>query len=229
MPMYNTPGIVNNLKEAVSAMKKVTPNYEIILINDGSTTNCYEEAKKFKNKKVRVVGYSKNQGKGYAIKYGFNFATGDYISFVDSGGELNPGQLKGFMEIMDKEKADVVVGSKKHPLSEVHYPLFRRVMSGVYQILNKILFNLYVKDTQVGIKLFKRDVLEKVMPKIVIKRFAFDLEFLVVANKYNFKIVEAPIVMHYKFGSTINPEAIFWMLWDTAAIFYRLKILRSYD
>ena len=67
------------------------------------------------------------------------------------------------------------------------------------------------------------------MPKIAIKRFAFDLEILVLASKYNFKIIDAPIVIRYRFKSTINSSAVFWMLLDTAAIFYRLKILKYYD
>ncbi|MDO8623035.1 MAG: glycosyltransferase family 2 protein [archaeon] len=229
MPMYNSSDIITNIKEAMVSLNKVTEDYEIILVNDGSTNNCFEEAKKFSSKKVKVVGYDQNMGKGYAIKYGFNFTKGDYIAFVDSGRDLDPKQLKDFLEIMKKEDADIVIGSKRHSKSEVHYPLIRRVMSRVYQIMNKMLFNLKVQDTQVGLKLFKREVLEKIMPKIAIKRFAFDLELLVLANKYEFKIAEAPIIMRYKFRSTINLVAVFWMLWDTAAIFYRLKILKYYD
>lgn len=229
MPMYNSENIVTNLKEATKILEEVTPDYEIVLVNDGSTNNCFKEAKKFKHKKVKVVGYAKNQGKGYAIKYGFRFTKGNYIAFVDSGRDLNPRQLKDFMKIMESQDADIVIGSKRHSKSKVRYPLFRKFMSWVYQLINKTLFNLKIKDTQAGIKLFKREALEKVMPKIVIKRFAFDLEFLVIANKFNFKIIEVPIVMKYRFGSTINPLAVFYILLDTAAIFYRLKILKYYD
>jgi len=229
MPMYNSRDIILNLNETIKSLEKVTKDYEIILVNDGSINNCFREAKKFKHKKVKVIGYGKNRGKGYAIKYGFNFTKGEYIAFVDSGRDLDPKQLKDFLNIVEKNKSDIITGSKRHPQSKVHYPLIRRYMSRTYQFVNKILFNLNIKDTQVGIKLFKREVLEKIMPKIVVKKFAFDLELLVLANKYNFKINEAPISMKYKFGSTINPSAVFWMLLDTAAIFYRLKILKYYD
>ena len=227
--MYNSEEIELNIKEASKALEKVTSNYEIVLVNDGSTTNCFERAKKIKNKKLRVVGYKKNQGKGNAIKYGFKFTKGNYVAFVDSGRDIDPTQLKKFLEIMEKEKVDIVIGSKRHKDSKVHYPLTRRFMSGVYQIVNKILFNLNVRDTQVGIKLFKRGVLEKVMPKVAIKRFAFDLEFLVIANKYQYKIIEAPVEIRFQFGSTVNSKAIFWMLWDTAAIFYRNAFLDHYS
>lgn len=231
MPMYNAVNIKGDLNEANNALAKITNRYEIILVNDGSENNCFNVAKEYskKNKKVQVVGYKKNSGKGSAIKYGFKFVSGKYVAFVDTGGELNPEQLKKFIKIMEDEKADVVIGSKRHVNSDVHYPLIRRFMSSTYQLLNKILFNLGVKDTQVGIKLFKKEILDKVIPKIAIKRFAFDLELLVIANKKGYEIVEAPITMKYKFKSTISPSAVFWMLWDTAAIFYRLKILKYYD
>ncbi len=218
-----------NLKAATTALEEITPSYELIVVDDGSTNNCRAEAKRFKHKKVKVVGYPGNQGKGNAIKYGFQFVKGEYVAFVDSGRDLNPKQLKDFIALMHAKKADIVIGSKRHPDSLVHYPLLRRVMSSTYQGINKILFGLSVKDTQVGIKLFKHTVLEKVMPKIAIKRFAFDLELLVIANKLGYTIVEAPIVMRYKFGSTIRPSSVFWILWDTAAIFYRLRVLHYYD
>jgi glycosyltransferase involved in cell wall biosynthesis len=229
MPMYNSQDIERNISEAIKSLDVVTKDYEIILVNDGSINDCFEKAKKFENKKLKVVGYEENGGKGSAIKYGFKFVKGDYVAFVDSGGDINPSQLKKFIEIMEKENSDIVIGSKRHPDSKVHYPFLRRVMSKTYQVLNRILFNLKAQDTQVGIKLFKKDVLKKIMPKIAIKRFAFDLELLVLASKYNFKIVDAPVVIRFKFGSTINPFSVFWMLWDTSAIFYRLRILKYYN
>lgn len=229
MPMYNSQDIGKNLEEAVMILDVILEDYELIVVDDGSINNCRQEAEKFKSKKVKVVGYKKNFGKGYAIKYGFQFTKGKYIAFIDSGRDLNPRQISDFLGIIKNEETDIVIGSKRHEESKVHYPLLRRFMSFIYQTLNKILFNLKVKDTQVGLKLFKREVLEKVMPKIVIKRFAFDLELLILANKYGFKITEVPIIMRYRFKSSVNVRAVFWMLWDTSALFYRLKILRYYD
>ena len=229
MPRYNAKNIIKDLKEAINVLEKFAKNYELIVVNDGSTNSCFDEAKKFKHEKVKVVGYKNNFGKGNAIKYGFNFAKGEYIVFFDSGGDLDPRQIEKFFDIMKKENADIVIGSKRHPDSKVHYPWIRRLMSTIYQVLNKLLFDLDVRDTQVGLKLFKKKTLDIIMPKILAKKFAFDLELLVIANKFKFKIVEAPIVLNYNFQSTINLNAVFWMLLDTAAIFYRLKILKWYD
>lgn len=229
MPTYNSKDIQQNLYAAEKSLERISKSFEIILVDDGSTNDCKEKARQYKSKRVKIKGYSKNQGKGYAIKYGTRFAKGDYVAFVDSGRDLDPSQLKKFVEVLEKENADIVVGSKRHPESSVYYPLPRRIMSKTYQILNKVLFNLDVKDTQVGIKLFRNKAIKQIMPRILIKRFAFDLELLVIATKDKMKIVEAPITMRYKFGSTINIKSVFWILWDTAAIFYRKNLRKSYD
>src|SRR3989339_129025 len=228
MPMYNEKNIVGNIKQSIKIFDTFKIPYEIIIVDDGSKNSCFNEAKTVKSNKVKVVGYKENKGKGFAIKYGFKFTKYNYVAFLDSDLDLNPKQLKDFIEIMQKEKADIVIGSKRHPESKVKYPIPRRVMSRFYQLLVKVLFNLNVTETQVGLKLFKRKVLEDIFPRVVIKRFAFDLEWLVNANKQGYKIVEAPIELNFKFTSTINPKAIFYMLQDTAAIFYRLKIIHYY-
>ena len=227
--MYNSKDIAKNISAVTKSLDSVTKDYEVILVDDGSINDCFKKAKKIINKKLKVIGYEKNQGKGYAIKYGFKFTKGDYIAFVDSGRDINPIQLGGFIRIMEKENADIVIGSKRHKDSKVHYPLIRKIMSRTYQFINKILFDLKIQDTQVGMKLFKRKVMKRIFPKIAIKRFAFDLELLVLSKKYNFKIIEAPVIMRHRFKSTINSLAVFWMLLDTMAIFYRMRILRWYD
>lgn len=228
IPMYNASDISKNLQEVKKSLDNLEFLYEIILVDDGSTNGCFEEAKKHVDTKTKVVGYQKNQGKGNAIKYGFNFVSGQLVAFCDSGRDINPRQLDFFSKILKERKADIVIGSKRHKESKVKYPLARRIMSRTYQTMNRALFNLETRDTQVGLKLFRQEVLKKIFPKVAIKRFAFDLELLVIAKKMNAKIVEAPITIRHQFKSTVNVKSVFWILWDTAAIFYRDKILGYY-
>lgn len=103
-------------------------------------------------------------------------------------------------------------------------------MSWLYQRLVHLLFGLNVSDTQTGMKLIRRDVLDSVLPRMLEKRFAFDLEFLVVARRLGFRrFMEAPITLNYSFSSTVDPTAAFRILVDTAAIFYRRYVTRFYD
>lgn len=229
MPVYNTPNIRKNIQETLKDLKKMGYLFEFVVVDDGSTQDCFTQAKKIKDPHLTVVGYIKNEGKGNALKYGFTYTRGEYVVFIDSGNDLTIQQIPSFLKILEKEKAAIVIGSKRHKDSKVHYPFTRRFMSGTYQLLNRLLFNLDVKDTQVGIKLFKRETLEKILPHISIKRFAFDLEVLVLAKKYGYKVIEAPIILTYRFSSTINSKAVVEMIRDTGYIFYKRYIQRAYD
>jgi len=234
MPAYNEgPRIFDNIVETVRTMEGICQSCELIVVDDGSKDNTHEEAQRaaarFPN--VQAVRYANNGGKGNALKYGFPYATGDLVAFLDADLDLHPRQLKTFLEYMQKHDADVVIGSKRHKLSQIDYPLQRRVLSTGYSMLIKTLFDLSVKDTQTGIKLFKRQVLEEVFPKLLVKRYAFDLELLVNVRHRGYSIAEAPIVLNFQRGrfgrigfKEIKPIAI-----DTAAIFYRLRILKYYD
>lgn len=131
---------------------------------------------------------------------------------------------------MNKEKADVVIGSKKHPESELDYPRQRKFISNIYFLLIKILFSLPIKDTQTGLKLFKHEVLKRVFPKVLVKRYAFDLELLVNIHHSGYKIVEAPVTLNYQRRmGRIRLKDLYHTGMDTLAIFYRMHILRHYD
>ena len=131
---------------------------------------------------------------------------------------------------MKLDGADIVIGSKFHPNSIVNYPSLRRVISIGYYLIIRILFNLPCHDTQTGLKWFKREVLKKVFPRILVKQFAFDLEVLVNAHHLGYRIAEAPIALlnKRKFGR-IGLKAIYVTFCDTLAIFYRMYILKYYD
>lgn len=218
-----------NVATVVTTLDHLGHDYEVMVVSDGSTDGC-EQPLTAPDSGVSVVRYEQRQGKGTALRVGMTRATGRYVAFVDSDGDLDSSDLRPFLALMDLYGPDLVVGSKRHPLSSVHYPLARRLMSWMYQRLVRTLFGLKVRDTQTGMKLIRRDVLDAVVPRMLEKRFAFDLEFLVVAKRLGFtRIFEAPISLDYKFESTVSPRAVFLILLDTAAIYYRRYILRFYD
>ncbi|MCG2692013.1 hypothetical protein L6272_04270, partial [Microgenomates group bacterium] len=137
------------------------------------------------------------------------------------------------LEHLEWYNADIIVGSKRHLASVVKYPWDRKILSWGYYWLVRLLFNVKIKDTQPGIKIFKRKVLEKILPKLVVKNYAFDIEMLSVAHRKGFtRIFEAPIKLKHRFGSVTDAatlNTIWHMLYDTLAVFYRLKILKFYD
>jgi glycosyltransferase involved in cell wall biosynthesis len=169
-------------------------------------------------------------GKGFALRYGMARSCGEIVTFIDGDGDIDPVQIATYLRIMRETKADIVIASKRHRDSQVVYPPLRQLYSVTYQALLRVLFHLHVRDTQVGLKLFRREVLAAVLPRIVVKRYAFDLELLVVAHHLGFsRVVEAPVRIGQRFSSTINRQAIASIVWETAAIFYRKNVVRYYD
>lgn len=205
--------------------------YEIICVVDGLLDKTFENAKKVKSKKVKVICYKKNQGKGHAVRVGMKIAKGDLISFLDAGREISPKGVMMLISHMEWYDADIIVGSKRHPASMVNYPILRRILSVGYHFSVKILFGINVTDTQSGLKIFKRKVIEKILPKLLVKRYAMDIEMLAVANYLGFsRIYEAPIEVKFdKRTSSVKWTTVLKMLQDTAAVFYRLRILHYYD
>ncbi|MBI2085932.1 glycosyltransferase [Candidatus Daviesbacteria bacterium] len=229
--------IARDLQRIKEVLDKLRYPTELICVIDGEIDGTFKQASRFaeKNGHTKVIGYDHNQGKGYAIRFGMAESRGDIIGFIDAGMDLNPMGLSMLLEHFEWYNADIIVGSKRHPVSKVYYPWQRKILSFGYQMLVRLLFGLKVKDTQVGMKFFKREVLEEVLPKLLVKHFAFDVEMLVVANALGFnRIYEAPVDIRLHFGgaSTITSQkflrTVLRMLWDTLAIFYRLKILRYY-
>jgi glycosyltransferase involved in cell wall biosynthesis len=233
MPAYNEQSnIVSSIEETVETFNSFGYPWELIVMDDGSSDNTYTEAIALSNKysQLTVKKNPYNLGKGRAIKKALHYITGDYAVFIDADMDLHPVQFQALFDIMRLDNADIVIGSKLHPNSVVDYPFQRKIISLVYYLLVRILFNLPCHDTQTGLKLFKTEVLRKVLPRILVKKFAFDLEILVNANHLGYKITEAPIVLRTQrqYGR-IGLMAIFTTLWDTLTIFYRMYILKYYD
>lgn len=226
---------MEKIKAVLDKLKYPT---EIICVVDGNVDDTLKKAQKFAKKysNVKAIGYETNKGKGYAVRFGMGQSKGDIIGFIDSGMDLNPDGLALMLEHFEWYNADIIVGSKRHPVSKVHYPWQRKLLSMGYQFLVFLLFGLKIRDTQVGMKFFRREVLEKVLPRLLVKAFAFDVEILAVANylKYS-RIYEAPVDIKLRFGvaSTVTSQrfllTVAAMLIDTLAIFYRLKILNYYS
>ncbi|MCG8429765.1 MAG: glycosyltransferase [Candidatus Omnitrophica bacterium] len=234
MPAFNEERrISDSITETARTLKAFGCPWEIIIIDDGSGDRTYETARfsaeQYKGQ-VIVRRNRRNIGKGRALKKAFRYVSGAYVVFLDADLDLHPMQIQTLFDIMRLDNADIVIGSKMHPNSRVHYPLQRKIISSGYYLCVKALFGLPCHDTQTGLKLFKAEVLRAVFPRILVKKFAFDLEVLVNAYHLGFKIAEAPIVIDYqKPYGLIGPRAIWVTFMDTLAIFYRMYVLKYYD
>ena len=228
--------ILKDITNIYDVMAATRWDFELIVVVDGFIDNTFREAKRLKKPNVTVTGYKNNRGKGYAVRYGMARSYGDIVSFIDSGMDIDPNGISMLLEHMIWYDADIIVGSKRHPVSQTKAPFLRKFYSWGYHRLCKIMFGLHLRDTQTGLKLFKRKVLEKVLPRLMVKEFAFDVEILAVSYHLGFKrIYEAPVKVNLDLDNSNFNKFLFLepyirkMLVDTFAVFYRLFILKYYD
>lgn len=231
MPAYNEGShIYDNLIKTSELLSVFASNYEIIAVNDGSLDQTESEARRAASQDthIHVISYTPNRGKGCAIREGILSANGEYIAFCDADLDLNPAQLRGFLYELEEQDADIAIGSKLHKDSKLDYPLSRRIMSFGYYTLLRMLFNLHTKDTQTGLKLFRGDTIKPIIEQIETNGYAFDIEILATAVKYDKKIIEMPVEVVFTrkddtSGSRIGITDIFKMFSDTLAIRRRLR------
>ena len=225
--------IIKDLLHIQNVMNQIRYRYEISVVVDGMNDKTYRNAKKLASSNLIVIGNKKNVGKGHSVRFGMAKAKGEIVGFLDAGMDIDPNGISMLLEHFEWYKADIIVGSKLHPVSKVNYPFFRKVLSFGYRILTRVLFGLSIRDTQVGLKFFKRKVLVDVLPRLLVKTYAFDIELLAVSHYRGYtRIFEAPVKIDFRGSGSISPKnlsrVIYYMLWDTFAVFYRLKILRYY-
>jgi len=235
MPCHNeAPSIRSNLERTLSTLDEGgLESFEIIPVDDGSDDGTFREISSFSKKhpQIRPIGLDRNFGKGHALKMGFYASRGRLVAFLDGDLDLSPDHVLEFLDAMEESGSDVVIGSKRHTDSKIDYPHDRRLLSTFYHFYIHTLFGLSISDSQVGVKLFRREVLDDVFSRVLCKKYAFDIELLVNINYRGYTITEAPVEMDFKsiMESGVNKWAVMRMLVDTLAIFYRLNLSKYYD
>lgn len=216
VPVYNEKNLTTNIKKLHHSIKAP---HEIIIIDDGSDFFRFTQ-----QKNTRYFKKPFNEGKGAAVKTGLKYAQGELVLVIDGDLQINPNDLDTFIKIMELYNADAVIGNKRHEYSVVGYSPLRWIISNSYNLLCRLLFNIQLRDTQTGMKLFKREALRKVMGKVMCKRFAFDIEVIIAMRENSMRVVDAPVLVKRSVGGCANLRNITQTLIDTLAVFYRRSI-----
>ncbi|MQF82919.1 glycosyltransferase, partial [SAR202 cluster bacterium AD-802-E10_MRT_200m] len=228
IPAYNEAGVIEeSLSRLIKVLDSYLESYEVIVVDDGSHDQTSELVENFAstNPKVRLVAYTPNRGKGFAIRQGFKSSKGSTVIFFDADLDIPSDCIPILLDLKKTNQVDVVVASKMHPDSQVQYPLLRKLFSRSVYFLVWMLLQIPVKDSQVGLKVFNRAALDAVMHLPRVDGFAFDIELLALIHKANFKIIEGPVKIEYRtFGSTVSALSVFVALVQTFGVFYRVRI-----
>jgi glycosyltransferase involved in cell wall biosynthesis len=230
VPYFNPgPVLRHHVEAVVGALEASGLSFEVITVSDGSTDGSAEALQDLPDDRVVQVRRRARSGKGAALRQGLALGRGRWLGFIDGDGDIPADELLSLVEVMEATGGDIVLGSKRHPGSVVAYPPMRRLYSWGFQQLTRALFHLDVRDTQTGVKLVRREVLEAVLPLLAEEGFAFDLELFVVARHLGFdRFCEAPVVIRERFRSTVDLGAVASMALATLRVLWRLRVSRGY-
>jgi glycosyltransferase involved in cell wall biosynthesis len=228
VPAYNEEDFIEDALGSLETIIK-TKNlpYEIVVVNDGSQDKTLIRATRYakRNGHVKVLSYAKNSGKGHAIKTGFKQTNGSIVFFADSDLEVDLNQISKYVEAL--KDGDIVIASKRHSDSRVQVPFSRKFLSYAFNGLVRILTGVPLNDTQSGLKAIRKSAFIDIFPKLAVKRYAFDVELLAVANLCGLKVVEMPVTI--KLNASFSPREVWHMFVDLLGIAYRLKVKHWYQ
>ncbi len=213
--------VTNQISTLYSFLTAQKIQFELIVVIDGIVDNTEKIVESFikqeKYRRVKVLSYRINRGKGYAIRYGMRKATGDVIGFIDADTDIKIKSLKVALNRVKKGDVDVVVPSKYIKGAEADVNIKRRILSLGLLFLSRTLIGQpsNLKDVSCGLKLFKKEVVSKILPLLTVDRFAIDSEIFYWVNKLGFKVAVVPFFMKIGQSSTsTKPLQILLMIKD---------------
>jgi glycosyltransferase involved in cell wall biosynthesis len=212
IPCYEGENYIEkSIREAEREFVHFIDCFEIIVVVDGIVDKTFEIVSRLADEygNIRIFGYDRNRGKGFAVRYGIEKAGGEYAFMMDSDLDYKPAILKEFLTIAEATGADIVCGNRRDANSIFIYPALRKVSSYLFNSFVNFMFrHLDIPDTQAGVKLFRSETTRrKLLPEL--KRygesdgFVFDVCALVLARRGNLRIVTAPCIFEMR-TSTIG-------------------------
>lgn len=204
IPAYNEEKrIYSTLLKIKSYLSKNGYLFEIIVVDDGSRDKTAEVVKRMKDPRIRMIGCSRNKGKGYAVRKGMLVAKHNLALFCDADLSTPIEELGNFAEHI--KNYDIIIGSRViagHRVTKKQPP-FRVFLGVIFSKITKMLVPLGIADTQCGFKLFKN--CKNIFKKQTTNGFAFDVEILFLAKKQGMKILELPVLWRNAEGSKLSP------------------------
>lgn len=220
IPTYNE---IENIEAIIAKIMSLIEVFEILIVDDGSPDGTALKVKELQSQYENRLHIEERKGKlglGTAYIHGFKYALKhgyDYIFEMDADFSHDPNDLTRLYEACSIEGNDLAIGSRySNGVNVVNWPMDRVLMSYFASKYVRFITGMPINDTTAGFKCYKKEVLQKInLDKIKFVGYAFQIELKFLAWKYNFKIVEVPIIFtdrqkgQSKMSTKIFKEA-FW-------------------
>jgi len=226
-PAYNDSGTIASLViVALRTARKLTPNHEVIVVNDGSadrTPDILEELASM-YPQVRIVTHDTNRGYGGALRTGFATATHELVFYTDGDAQYDPAEMEALWNRFD-ENVDLVNGYK---ISRSD-PLHRKIIGRVYHHIVKTLFGLKVRDVDCDFRMMRRSIFDTV--HLEKNSGVICLEMMKKITDGRFRIAEVPVHHYHRaYGKSqfFNFGRLYRTAIDVMKLWYALVIKREH-
>lgn len=209
VPAFNEAArILPTIRGIAAHMDQRGEPWELLVADDGSTDSTVADVLALDLPNLRVLTTDTNRGKGHAVRRGMMAARGENLLFSDAD-LATPIRFVDDLVAEIEAGADVAVGSRAADGSlERAKPLTRRLFSAGLRFIVSRVFNLGVRDTQCGFKLFTAEAADDLFQRQKIDGFSFDLEVLYLAEQLGYRVVEVPVEWHDVPGSTVDASRV---------------------
>jgi glycosyltransferase involved in cell wall biosynthesis len=232
IPVHNEEKrLLHCLQRTIEYCDSIQWDYELIIVEDGSTDRTVEIAQDMvsRNDRVKLVSNEERLGKGKAIRSGVLYAEKKFVGYMDADLSADPSEFERLLPFIDD--FDIVVGSRilRGQLPRIKRPFIRSFLSSCYSKLFRTVFRgITIYDPQCGLKLFKMSIAQDLLSQIETNGFAFDCEVIAKASSLGFSIKEVPIIWEHQYGSKVSilPE-IMKMARDLFIVWYKTKASRN--
>jgi glycosyltransferase involved in cell wall biosynthesis len=181
--------LISRLKDSLVGLR-----YEIIIVDDCSSDGSAEAIRKLSVGPVRTFCHSRNQGKGAALRTGFEQALGEIVVVQDADLEYDPKDIPTLLQPILDEHADVVFGSRFRGQAQRVHMFWHQLANSLLTWFSNMLNNLNLSDMETGYKAFRKSVLDKIV--IRENRFGFEPEITAKVAKLRCRVYEVPISYH---------------------------------
>lgn len=223
--------LLKSMEEIIEYCNSQSWDYEVIVVEDGSTDKTVEMMQDIvsKNPRIKLISNKERLGKGLAIRHGVLSAEKEHVAYIDADLSSGPSELSRLSAFIDE--FDIVIGSRilRGELPPIKRPFIRSFLSHCYSKLFRVMFRkVTVHDTQCGIKMFKSNIAQTLLTQIYTNGFAFDCEVLVKASQLGFTVKEVPVIWEHKYGSKVSMlHEIGVMSKDLLSVWYRTQISKK--